>query len=46
MKPIWEKRDELLANPDEVMDIDNKGSIKAAKAAEETMKLVREAMFL
>lgn len=46
MKPIWEKRDELLANPDEVMDIANKGSIKAAKAAEETMKLVREAMFL
>jgi tryptophanyl-tRNA synthetase len=45
MEPIWKRRNELLANPDEVMDIANTGSIKAAKAAEETMKLVREAMF-
>jgi len=46
MEPIWEKRNELLNNPDMLYDIANKGTEKANKTAEETMKLVREAMGL
>ena len=46
MEPIWEKRNELLNNPDLLYDIANKGTEKANKTAEETMKLVREAMGL
>ena len=46
MEPIWEKRNELLNNPDLLYDIANKGTEKAKKTAEETMKLVREAMGL
>ncbi|MBM4141050.1 MAG: tryptophan--tRNA ligase [Nitrospira sp.] len=46
MEPIWGKRNELLNNPDMLYDIANKGTEKAKKTAEETMKLVREAMGL
>ncbi|MCX5720337.1 MAG: tryptophan--tRNA ligase [Nitrospirae bacterium] len=46
MEPIWEKRNELLNNPDLLYDIANKGTEKANKTAEETMNLVREAMGL
>ena len=46
LKPIWKKRNELISNPDMVLDIAEKGSEKAGQAAEETMKLVREAMGL
>lgn len=46
MEPIWKKRNELLSNPDMVLEIARKGSQKAGNVAEETMKLVREAMGL
>jgi tryptophanyl-tRNA synthetase len=46
MEPIWKKRNELLSNPDMVLEIARNGSQKAGKVAEETMKLVREAMGL
>ncbi|MDH5202971.1 MAG: tryptophan--tRNA ligase [Nitrospirota bacterium] len=46
MDPIWEKRNELLNNPDLLYDIAHKGTEKAKKTAEETMDLVREAMGL
>lgn len=46
MEPIWEKRNNLISNPDMVLEIARKGSEKAGKVAEETMKLVREAMGL
>lgn len=46
MEPIWKKRNELLSNPDKVLEIARKGSQKAGNVAEETMKLVREAMGL
>jgi tryptophanyl-tRNA synthetase len=43
LEPIWEKRNSLLANPGLINDIIVSGTEKAADAAEETMKLVREA---
>lgn len=46
MDPIWQRRDELLKNPDMLYGIVNKGTEKAKKTAEETMQLVREAMGL
>ncbi|WP_333654003.1 tryptophan--tRNA ligase [Dissulfurispira sp.] len=46
MEPIWKKRNELISNPDMVFEIARKGSEKAGRVAEETMKLVREAMGL
>ncbi|BCB97331.1 tryptophan--tRNA ligase [Dissulfurispira thermophila] len=46
MEPIWKKRNELISNPDSVLEIAQKGSEKAGKVAEETMKLVRDAMGL
>ena len=46
MEQIWKKRNELISNPDMVFEIARKGSEKAGKVAEETMKLVREAMGL
>lgn len=46
MEPIWQKRNELLNNPNMLYDIANKGTEKAKKTAEETMNLVREAMGL
>jgi len=46
MEPIWAKRNELLNSPDVLQDIVDKGTAKAKKVTEETMKLVREAMGL
>lgn len=46
MEPIWEKRNELLKNPDLLHDIAKKGTEKARTVARETMQLVREAMGL
>ena len=46
MEPIWEKRNELLTNPDKLNDIVKKGTEKATKTVEETMQFVRDAMGL
>ncbi len=46
MEPIWQKRNQLVANPEMVLEIARKGSEKAGAVAEQTMKLVREAMGL
>jgi tryptophanyl-tRNA synthetase len=46
MEPIWPKRTELINNPDLLDDIAAKGTEKAKKVTEETMRLVREAMGL
>jgi tryptophanyl-tRNA synthetase len=46
MEPIWTKRNELINNPDILHDVVDKGTAKAKKVAEETMRLVREAMGL
>jgi tryptophanyl-tRNA synthetase len=42
--PIYERRRELEAHPDNVMDILNEGSKKAKTVADETMAEVRKAM--
>lgn len=44
MEPIWEKRNELLNNPDILNEIAQKGCEKARKTAQETMVMVREAI--
>lgn len=46
MEPIWQRRKELLGNPDMLQSIVDKGTAKARAVAGETMKLVREAMGL
>ena len=46
MEPIWEKRNELIRNPEIVYEILRKGTEKAGKVVQETMELVREAMGL
>jgi len=46
MEPIWSKRTELINNSDLLDDIAAKGTEKARKVSEETMRLVREAMGL
>lgn len=46
MEPIWEKRNQLLQNPEKIEEIVEKGTEKARKTVEETMHLVREAMGL
>ena len=46
MEPIWAKRTELINNPDLLDDIAAKGTAKAKKVTEETMRLVRETMGL
>lgn len=46
LEPIWKKRNELINNPDMVFDIAKKGSEKAGRVAEETMKVVRKIMGL
>jgi tryptophanyl-tRNA synthetase len=46
MEPIWTKRNELINNPDILHDVVDKGTTKAKKVAEETMRLVREVMGL
>lgn len=46
LEPIWKKRDELIHKPDMLFEIAQKGSEKAQKVAEDTLRLVREAMGL
>jgi tryptophanyl-tRNA synthetase len=46
MEPIWQRRNDLLSNPDMLDDIVKKGTEKAKKTVEETMQLVRDAMGL
>lgn len=46
MEPIWEKRDQLLKDPERLEEIVAKGTEKARKTAEETMHMVRAAMGL
>ena len=42
LEPIWERRSELLDNPDKLEEIISAGSDKAQKAAAETMEKVRD----
>lgn len=46
MKPLWEKRNELMNKPAVLFDIARSGSEKAKQAAEETLKIVRDVMGL
>ncbi len=46
MESLWEKREKLLRNPDQLQEIIRKGTDKARKTARETMGLVRDAMGL
>lgn len=46
LEPIWAKREQLLNNPRMIQEIVDKGTDKARKVTQETMKLVREAMGL
>jgi tryptophanyl-tRNA synthetase len=46
MEPIWQRRNDLLNNPDMLDDIVKRGTEKATKTVEETMQLVRDAMGL
>lgn len=46
LEPVWSKRSELLANPRLLKEITEKGAEKARVVAEETMRIVREAMRL
>lgn len=46
MEPIWAKRNELINDPDILLDVVRKGNEKAKNVSEETMRLAREAMGL
>ncbi|KPK45743.1 MAG: tryptophan--tRNA ligase [Nitrospira bacterium SM23_35] len=46
MEPIWERRNKLIQNPEILHDVLEKGTEKARKVTEDTMRLVREAMGL
>lgn len=46
LEPIWQKREALLNDPDQLHAIAEKGNEKARKVAQETMQLVRKAMGL
>lgn len=46
MEPIWQKRNELINNPEQLSEIVRKGTEKARSVAQETMELVRETMGL
>ncbi len=46
MEPIWEKRNELMNDPDILHDAVRTGNEKAKNISEETMRLAREAMGL
>jgi len=46
LEPIWNRRADLIRNPDMLYAIAKKGSEKATIVAEETMKIVREIMGL
>ena len=42
LKPIWEKRQQLIDNPSKLIEIAQEGSKKAKKVAEETLKGMKE----
>jgi len=44
MEPIWKKREEILKDPDIFLKITRAGDQVALASAQETMKIVREAM--
>jgi len=44
MEPIWKRREAFLADPGYLLNIAREGSEKAARAAGETLKAVKEAM--
>lgn len=44
LEPIWAKREQLINNPEQLQEIIDEGTEKARKAAQETMRLVREAI--
>jgi len=44
MEPIWEKRAELLGNPEQIADIIDMGNRRARQAADATMREVRAAI--
>lgn len=46
LKPIWEKRNELLNNPIRLRQVAEEGTEKARKTVRETMRLVRESLSL
>lgn len=46
LEPIWKKRDQLAKNPDYLMDLLVKGNLKAKNVASNTLKEVKEAMYL
>lgn len=46
LQPVWEKRNDLISNPDRLYEIARLGSEKAAAVAEATMEEVRHAMGL
>jgi tryptophanyl-tRNA synthetase len=46
LEPIWQKRSELIAKPELLMEIVERGTEKARTVAEETMQVVRETMGL
>lgn len=46
LEPIWQKRSELLNDPDRLHAIAEKGNQKARKVCQETMEMVRKAMGL
>jgi len=46
LEPIWAKREQLINNPELLKEIADKGTEKARKTAQETMRSVREVMGL
>jgi len=46
LEPIWQKRQQLSSDPEQLKAIVDKGTEKARKASQETMELVRKAMGL
>lgn len=46
MEPIWEKRNSLIQHPDILSGVIDRGTEKAKRVTEETMKRVRDAMGL
>lgn len=44
LKPIWEKKQQLIDNPSKLIEIASEGSKKAKKVAKETLKEMREAI--
>jgi tryptophanyl-tRNA synthetase len=42
LKPIWEKRQQLIDNPSKLIEIASEGSKKAKKVAKETLKGMKE----